>query len=116
VFILGLVFTFASWVFARAVDEPHRPALSSCYHFQTDELLSLWMFTLGTVLSVPVMILYVAYNPGNSSFGFALFVCVVASVFMIGLTIWRYPKEGEIHKPVICLFVLLLLKILLLFL
>ena len=54
----------------------------------------MWLFTVGTVPSVPVMLLYVIFNPGNSGFALALLACIVGSIGIIVLTYCCYPDKN----------------------
>ncbi len=65
---MGVMYTIGSWAFLRAVEHPPKKPLFEWKHFASDELFAMWMFAVGTIPSVPVMFLYVMYNPTDSSF------------------------------------------------
>jgi len=99
--LMGVLYTIGSWVFLRAVEEPHKePLLPNWHHFQNDELLAMWLFTFGTVPSVPCMLLYVIYNPHNGSFVLALLLCILASIAMVILTLCCYPNGKQEERKV----------------
>eukprot|EP01035_Chromulina_nebulosa_P021706 gene21706-28089_t len=86
----GVFFTIGSYGLVRAFEEPPLKPLFSWYHFQTDELFAMWMFLLGTAPSIPIMSIYVYYDPGNGAFKLALLICIIA-------TLCSYPIKST--KP-----------------
>jgi hypothetical protein len=50
----------------------------SCGILATDEVVASWLFFLGTVPTVPLTVIYVAYFPGNAYYIVALVFCVLA--------------------------------------
>eukprot|EP01036_Dinobryon_divergens_P028222 gene28221-37134_t len=97
--LVGVLYTIGSLTFVRAVEEPHLPPLFPNFrHFATDELLGMWLFTLGTFPSIPITLLYVVFNPRNGSFWMALLVCTLATIFMFVITLMCYPTGAE-RKP-----------------
>jgi len=94
---IGVLYTLGSFAYLRANVQPKMPPLFTWRHFATDELLAMWLFTLGTAPSIPVMALYVIYNPSVSSFQLALAVTVIVTIAMVILTTYCYPRED--HTP-----------------
>eukprot|EP01036_Dinobryon_divergens_P028224 gene28224-37136_t len=66
---------------------------TAAYHFQNDELLAMWFMTMGTLPSVPLMLLYVIYNPHNGGFAIALVVCIISTIACLLLTYACYPGQ-----------------------
>eukprot|EP01038_Epipyxis_sp_PR26KG_P006436 gene6436-8856_t len=96
---MGVFYTIGSWAFLRAVEEPEREPLFTWYHFSNDELFAMWMFTIGTVPSIPCMGLYVYYNPENADFQLAFALCIIFSVACFILTLACYPSVGRKKEP-----------------
>ena len=97
---MGIFYTIGSLAFLRAVETPSRPPLFKWKHFASDELFAMWMFAAGTLPSVPVMALYVVFNPGLGEFFFALILCMVGSAAAIVAALCCYPKEHQHHLAV----------------
>lgn len=63
---------------------------------------------MGTAPSVPVMVLYVIFNPSVRTFQLALAVTIIVTIAMVILTTYCYPRED--HAPrtffvnMLCLF------------
>lgn len=98
--LMGVFYTIGSLAFLRAVETPLKPPLFTWKHFATDELLAMWMFAAGTLPSVPVMALYVIFNPDVGEFFFALILCMVGSAACIVAALCCYPKHHEQHLVV----------------
>ena len=102
IIIMGVFYTIGSFAFMRHVEEDRPKPLFSCSLFISDELLGMWMFTLGTLPSVPVMSIYVAYNSANGAYKLALILCVLFTLGTLLLTISLYPtfnKRKGVNEP-----------------
>eukprot|EP01038_Epipyxis_sp_PR26KG_P012919 gene12919-17314_t len=97
--VMGIFYTVGSWAFLRAVEEPPKPPLFTWYHFSNDELFAMWMFTFGTVPSIPCVGLYMYYNPHDAEFRLAFILCLIFSVATFLLTLACYPSVGRHKKP-----------------
>lgn len=95
---LGILYTIGSYAFLRAVETPAVPPLCGCcYHFQSDELLGMWTFFLGTVPTVPISALLMYYNPESTTFKGALFISVFfCAVFAYAVKL-VYPRDDQSH-------------------
>lgn len=93
--VSGIFFTIGSYGLLRAFKEPPLPPLFTWYHFSNDELFAFWMFFVGTVISVPIMIVYLAYNDHNGEFLLALIICIIVSILTLLFVIACYPSEGN---------------------
>jgi hypothetical protein len=59
----SIFYTIGSYVFARAFEDPSpKPLLANWKHFQTDELLSAWIFLFGSIPSIPYSIVFLSDN------------------------------------------------------
>lgn len=82
--LAGILYTAASWLFVRAFKDPIPPPLFDWHRLITssDELLAVWLFLLGTLPAIPVMLIYVIYNPYSAEFIFAYIICLFANAVM----------------------------------
>ena len=62
----------------RAFPEPPPKPLFPCSILVTDEVVSSWLFFLGTVPLVPLTCIYVVYFPGVHYYQIALIFCIAA--------------------------------------
>lgn len=97
----GVFFTFGSYAFVRATEEPPlRPLLISwsSTHLATDELLAAWLFLFATIPFVPFMAVYVYYNSDVLLY----WGCLVASIIFVIATYFFvlacYPSEEARHQ------------------
>ena len=89
--LLGLFYTVGSYAFLRAVDYPvPTPLFSYFYHFQTDELLGMWLMFFGTATTVPICAMY-AYYGGGALYWLATGVCSFFTVLFAVATLACYP-------------------------
>lgn len=92
---LGLMYTLGSYAFLRSVEYPVPPPLfKNFYHFQTDELLGMWLFFWGTVSTVPICAMYAYYTPVSSEKGLYLMttgMCAFFSILFFVATLACYP-------------------------
>lgn len=107
---MGVMYTIGSLAFLRAVETPQKPPLFDWKHFASDELFAMWMFALGTLPSIPIMALYVYYNPDNGEFGLALAMCVFGTIVSVAAAMCCYPSLNHVEHPVVrcCLLVTVL--------
>jgi hypothetical protein len=82
--LAGVFYTTGSWLFVRAFQDPVPPPLFDWHPLITssDELLGVWLFLLGTLPSVPVMLIYVIYNPYSAEFILAYIICLFANAVL----------------------------------
>jgi hypothetical protein len=93
--VSGVFFTIGSYAFLRAV-KPIRPSpLFTWYHFQSDELFGMWMFFLGTLPSVPLLAIYVYFNPHSAIFGIGVIVCLLFTAVMLLAVFTCYPIDDD---------------------
>ena len=92
---VGVMYTVGSLGYLRAQFDPPVPPLFKWKHFQTDELFAMWMFTIGTVPTIPIMAIYVYYNQSDRTFQLALVICIIASIGSLIMTFYCYPSEGK---------------------
>lgn len=50
----------------------------SCSILATDEVVASWLYFLGTIPTVPLTVIYVAYFPGVHYYEIALVFCIAA--------------------------------------
>jgi hypothetical protein len=93
--LMGVFYTIGSYAFLRCVEEPVPKPMFTWKHFETDELFAMWMFTLGTLPSVPCMAIYCYYNQENKDFQLALAICVIVTFGTMMLTFACYPSIEE---------------------
>ena len=98
--VAGLLFTIGSWAIKRAVQVPAIKPLFQCFHCGSDELLGMWLFTLGTTLGIPIFCVYISGSSSTDGGGIRggsteavlglLAVCVCILVCLV--VTWRtYP-------------------------
>ena len=92
---LGVCYTAGSYAFLRAVEYPvPPPLLKDWYHFQSDELLGMWLFFFGTVSTVPICAMYTAYSEIESEqklYLLATCICAFFSLLFFIATLACYP-------------------------
>lgn len=89
--LLGFFYTLGSYAFLRAVEYPvPTPLFPSFYHFQSDELLGMWLMFFGTALTIPVCAMY-AYHGGGSLYWLATGVCSFFTLLFGVATLACYP-------------------------
>ena len=92
---LGFMYTLGSYAFLRSVEHPVPPPLfKDFYHFQSDELLGMWLFFWGTVSTVPICAMYAYYTPSSSEKGLYLLstgICAFFSALFFVATLACYP-------------------------
>ena len=92
---LGVMYTLGSYAFLRAVEFPVPPPLfKNFYHFQSDELLGMWLFFWGTVATVPICAMYTYYTPSSEEKGLYLLstgICSFFSLLFFVATLACYP-------------------------
>lgn len=91
--IAGIFYTVGSWIFINAFREPIPDPMindQNCPCFATDELFAVWMFMIGTLPFIPLMAMYVYYDP-IPDFKLALFVVVLANVLFFIFSIAVSP-------------------------
>ena len=93
---IGILYTIGSYAFLRAVETPPVPPLFSWKHFGSDELFGMWCFFLGTLPSVPLMAIYVAYNTSSQSFFLALLLAILFSILTFLAVLACYPPEESV--------------------
>lgn len=94
----GIIFTIGSYALTRVFNEPPLPPLFTWYHFSNDELFAFWMFCIGTILSIPIMIIYYVYNTSNSEFLLALIICIIFSIASFLYVLSTYPSRVKIDN------------------
>lgn len=92
---MGVLYTIGSYAFLRAVETPPVPPLFTWRHFGSDELFGMWCFFWGTVPAIPLMGIYVAYNPESGAFSLALILSIVFTFLAYLAVLACYPKEEE---------------------
>jgi len=93
--VLGFFYTVGSYAFLRAVETPEVEPIFTCYHFGSDELFGMWMFTLGTMPAIPLLAMYAYYNNGTSigsQFKLALALTVFFEFLFFLATFACYPS------------------------
>lgn len=89
--LLGIFYTLGSYAFLRAVEFPTPPPLfPDFYHFQSDELLGMWLMFFGTGTTVPICAMY-AYYGGGSLYWFATACCAFFTLLFGVATLACYP-------------------------
>lgn len=89
--LLGLFYTLGSYAFLRAVEFPTPPPLfPDFYHFQSDELLGMWLMFFGTATTVPICSMY-AYYGGGSLYWLATGICAFFTILFGVATLACYP-------------------------
>lgn len=92
----GLGFTFGSYAFVRAFEDPPRkPLLGKYYHFQTDELLGAWLYLVAVLPAVPFTIIYLKYNPARLTYWGAFFCSILIVLGSAGFVKTAYPHDGK---------------------
>jgi len=92
----GLFFAVGSYLLLRSYRRPQPPPLlTACGGcLPTDEVHSLWWFTVGTAVTIPCTAIYVYYFPKSHEFSGACFVCCFATVLSVLFTITMYPSSS----------------------
>lgn len=100
----GISYTIGSWIFTRTFKEPIPPPLVQFWYFSNDELLATWMFVIGTLPSVPIMIIYCYYFPEEKEYQLALALCIFFSAAFLAyivavspLTKEKYEEKKKLH-------------------
>ena len=99
----GVFYTIGSWALVRAFDDPTPKPMFTWKHFASDELFAMWMFFIGTIPSVPIMAVYLAYNRDNGTFALALLICIVVSFLTWIVVLCCYPNPGHPGVSLSCM-------------
>jgi|MDTE01.2.fsa_nt_gb hypothetical protein len=104
--LCGLFYTLGSYALKRAVQIPSRKPLMPCiYHTSTDELLGSWCFLIGTLVTLPICIVLLSYDPVQSSYWLGLvfitLACIICAVFCHSCYPSQQRNAREILHPLL---------------
>ena len=99
----GIWYTIGSYIFIECFREGYEEKknkhenILGCTNmwFHNDELIAIWCFIIGTVPFIPVLILYVYYNPHSSEFKLALAVVIIFVVAMVVFILAIAPERED---------------------
>ena len=105
---IGIMYTIGSYAFLRAVETPKVPPLFTWVHFGSDELFGMWCFFLGTLPAVPIMAIYLWYNPDAPEFGFALIMAIFFTILTFIAVLACYPRGDDdlFHKEISWIYIM----------
>jgi len=98
--VSGSIFTIASYLLVRAFRIPIPAPIihSEVLYFSTDELMSTWLYLVGAIPFIPVMGIYVSYNPSDASYWILLFGCMFGILIAAGIIVALCPQtEAEME-------------------
>jgi hypothetical protein len=98
----GVLYTIGSYIFIRVFKENPPPPIFNFKHrlFCNDELIASWLFLIGTLPFIPIMGLYVYYNPDNGGFMLAFLLCIFANLAFFIFIIVTAPASIDHHEHV----------------
>jgi hypothetical protein len=96
----GFLNTIASLFLVRAFSEPI-PEPYNSYIIPNDEVLASWLFVLGILPTIPLVVIYVIEFSYNLEYRAALIFCVLISVVMSFFVYLVYPSADKVPFEVI---------------
>ena len=98
----GVLYTIGSYIFVRVFRDNPPPPIFNFKHrlFCNDELIASWLFLIGTLPFIPIMGLYVHYNPDNGAFMLAFLLCILANLAFFIFIIVTAPASIDHHEHV----------------
>jgi hypothetical protein len=91
----GFLNTVASLFLVRAFSEPIPEPYNSSI-IPNDEVLASWLFFLGILPTIPLVVIYVMEFPDNLEYRAALIFCVFISVVMLFFVYLVYPSADKV--------------------
>lgn len=100
--VSGIFFTFGSYIFVRAFEDPVPPPLFRfSRHLATDELAASWMYFFATAPAIPYSMVWLSYNPHRyqywGAFG-ASCTFVAGSLFFV-YTCYPSTHDAKANGP-----------------
>jgi len=86
----GILFLLGSIFFIRSFEYPTIEPLfknTSCVHFSSDDLVAAYCFYIGSLLLIPISVVYIVQDPTEISYWAAF---IAATLFMIGSAFFVY--------------------------